>query len=212
MKWIFLSLGIIFFYSNLLQASNYKNIFNPLSGKFDAVNNLSSSTLPSGSTNYIQNNPIGVQVATFSVQSGTITGSAYFASQSGNVAIGVSTASEKLHVQGNNYTSGEFIEGTGSPSQTGTFGLTVINKTSNFTADGNSTVYLVDASAGNVVATIPLASGKINRIYIIHKTDSSINSITLAPTGSDLIRGASSLIITAPHNWVQIISDGSGWH
>lgn len=69
MKWLFLLL----FLSVPASAEQTKTTFNPFTGKLDYITVLSSNTLPAGSTQYIQNNPVDVQEATM-----TITGKAAF--------------------------------------------------------------------------------------------------------------------------------------
>lgn len=59
--------------SSISKAERLKQIFNPAFGGGDFYTQLDSTTLPSGSTQYIQNNPSSVQTATM-----TITGPATF--------------------------------------------------------------------------------------------------------------------------------------
>lgn len=53
--------------TGLLHAETLKQIFNPAFGGGDFYTQLDSDTLPGDSTNYIQNNPSVVQVATMSI-------------------------------------------------------------------------------------------------------------------------------------------------
>jgi hypothetical protein len=69
----------------------------------------------------------------------------------------------------------------------------------------------VNASGGAVTVTLPAASSNNGRNYIIKKTDSSLNSVTIARTGSDTIDGATSYTVLFQYDSVTLISTGSGW-
>ena len=75
MKKLFLSALLFLSASASLLAETTKQTFNPLTGKFDLITVLSSSTLPSGSTFYIQNTSNLQTGAGFNISSGTISGS-----------------------------------------------------------------------------------------------------------------------------------------
>jgi hypothetical protein len=64
MRWKIFSL--IFLASTCL-AESTKTTFNPFTGKLDFITKVDSTTLPGGSTQYIQNNPSTVQTATMSI-------------------------------------------------------------------------------------------------------------------------------------------------
>lgn len=64
MKW--LGLSLIFLAAPCL-AESTKTVFSPFTGKLDFITKVDSTTLPGGSTQYIQNNPSSVQVATMSI-------------------------------------------------------------------------------------------------------------------------------------------------
>lgn len=74
MKKLFLSALLFLSASASLLAETTSQEFNPLTGKFDLITVVSSSTLPSGSTFYIQNTNTLQDGSTFYVSSGTVKG------------------------------------------------------------------------------------------------------------------------------------------
>jgi len=85
----------------------------------------------------------------------------------------------------------------------------VVSKSSDYTASNNEFV-LVDASGGAVTITLPSPSsgGKVG----VKKTDSSTNTVTISPSGSETIDGASSLTIDTQYQSYTLISDGTNWY
>lgn len=74
-------------------------------------------------------------------------------------------------------------------------------------------VYPIDATSGNLVITLPPAQDYDHKKYIVKKTDSSANTVTITAAGSDLIDGAATKVLTTRYESVEIISDGvSNWH
>jgi hypothetical protein len=66
-KYLFVSLTCMTLTGISLGAEQTKTVFNPFTGNPDFITRLDSTTLPSGSTQYIQNNPLTVQTATMSI-------------------------------------------------------------------------------------------------------------------------------------------------
>lgn len=88
----------------------------------------------------------------------------------------------------------------------------VTTKSASFTASAEIQWYRVSASSGAVTATVPLAINSPGRTIGYIKTDSSSNAVTLTASGSDTIRGATTLILGAQYAAVIIKSDGiSAW-
>ena len=54
----------------------------------------------------------------------------------------------------------------------------------------------VDASAGNIVVTLPAATSVPGKKYNIKKIDSSTNTVTILPVGSDLIDDFCGVVIS----------------
>lgn len=90
--------------------------------------------------------------------------------------------------------------------------FTVTSKTSTFTA-GDIMIVLVDASAGDVVVNLPtVASGIANLArYIFKKIDSTVNLVTVNPSGAETIDGEATMIINTQYDAMQIIPFGTEW-
>jgi hypothetical protein len=69
----------------------------------------------------------------------------------------------------------------------------------------------VDASGAARTITLPTAVGITGRHYIIRKSDSSANAVTVDGDGSETINGALTHVMTAQYQTVSIMSDGAGW-
>lgn len=73
--------------------------------------------------------------------------------------------------------------------------------------------YGVDATSGNISATLPLAKNAKNKKYIVKKLDSSTHTVTVDAQGSDKIDGASTNVLTAQWQAILIQSDGiNNWY
>lgn len=64
--------ALLLFTASLCQAESTKPSYNPLTGRFDYITRVDSTSIPSGSTQYIQNTSALQSGATFYVSSGTI--------------------------------------------------------------------------------------------------------------------------------------------
>lgn len=88
---------------------------------------------------------------------------------------------------------------------------TPVSKTATFTADLVSGAYLVSASGGAVVANLPAVSGNAGLWYFIKKTDSSTNTVTIEPSGAEVVDGAANLILYTQDHAAIIYCDGATW-
>jgi hypothetical protein len=102
--------------------------------------------------------------------------------------------------------------GTDSPviPFSGILGLSIISHNTNLSTE---VVILADCSSVNLTLTLPTASGSDGRQYIIkdYKGKSSIHPITIQPTGTQTIDGASNKIINANYASFYVISNGANW-
>lgn len=73
-------------------------------------------------------------------------------------------------------------------------------KSSNFTADGNDTIYEVDCTSGDVTVTLPTSASAVGRPWTFIKIDSSANKIILDPSGAVNINGASTMNVSAQYS------------
>jgi len=77
--------------------------------------------------------------------------------------------------------------------------------------DTNHTV-LVNAAGGVKTVNLPAASGATGKTFIIKKTDSSSNNVTIDPNASETIDGSSTFVFNAQYRAVTLQCDGSNWH
>jgi hypothetical protein len=68
----------------------------------------------------------------------------------------------------------------------------------------------VDASGGAVTITLPPASKFTGKVYRVKKVDSSANTVTIVPDGSDVIDGAASIVLAA-YESAQLEAYETGW-
>jgi hypothetical protein len=83
-----------------------------------------------------------------------------------------------------------------------------VNKTANFTFNAFNTMYTVDATSGAVAATLPAATGT-GQVYVIEKTDSSANAVTVTRAGSDTIEGATTYVLAPQYDYVNLKDSAS---
>src|SRR6185437_682206 len=83
--------------------------------------------------------------------------------------------------------------------------LAQVTKTANYTALTTDQVILADATAGNIVITLPAASSEGARELFVKKIDSSANTVRIAAAGTDTIDGAASVTLSLQYAWIDII-------
>ena len=81
----------------------------------------------------------------------------------------------------------------------------------NYTATASDRVILCDATGNSITVSLPSASGITGRVYTIKRIDSSANTVTIDPDGSETIDGASTYSLSSQWDFVTIVSDGSNW-
>lgn len=88
----------------------------------------------------------------------------------------------------------------------------VITKTASFTAASLlSTIYLVDASAGAVTATLPTAIGRRGVRHTFKKTDASANAVTIDPASTQTVDGQLTHVLSNQYDMVKVVSDDANW-
>lgn len=88
----------------------------------------------------------------------------------------------------------------------------VATKTADYTANISDYMILCNAASGNIVITLPAAAGIKGKIYIVKKTDSSANTVTIDGNAAETIDGSATSIIQAQNTAVCIVSDNTNWH
>jgi hypothetical protein len=82
--------------------------------------------------------------------------------------------------------------------------------TQDHTVTGGDHTIFVNANSTNITVTLPTAANILGRQYAIKRVDSSVNSVTITPDGSETIEGASSMTLPDQRSIV-IQSDNNNW-
>lgn len=100
--------------------------------------------------------------------------------------------------------------------------LTGVAKTANFTVTARTSgstntgdarkLFLCDATAGIITASLPPASGNNGQLVAFKKTDISANKVTIDGNGSEKIDGQNTYDLLNQYNVVILSCDGTGWN
>lgn len=82
--------------------------------------------------------------------------------------------------------------------------VTAISSNTTVTATSN-TVYICDASGGNITFTLPAASNS-NKLFRVKKVDSSTNTVIITRAGSDTIDGATTYTLTVQYQAADVVA------
>lgn len=107
--------------------------------------------------------------------------------------------------------SGALIEAPAHRINIGGIGLNVTATSANLLLTDNMCVIAVDTTAGNVTINLPTANvSRKGKVFMIKKI-SAANTLTIDPSGTQLIDGAETRAVTT--QWVtnRIICDGTQW-
>lgn len=88
--------------------------------------------------------------------------------------------------------------------------LTTVSVTATGTLDVTKNVSFIDATSGDVVATLPTAVGNTGSFIHTKRVDSSVNTVTIDTTGSETIDNYTDITLAENQN-LMIISDGTNW-
>lgn len=72
-------------------------------------------------------------------------------------------------------------------------------------------ILLYDATSAAFTATLPTAASVAGKTYILKKTDSSFNAVTIATTSSQTIDGVVGTTLNTQNEILVVFSDGSNW-
>ena len=94
----------------------------------------------------------------------------------------------------------------------GAFGSGVTAVAADVTLDDTIYSAFIDATAAPRLGNLPLGSTiSAGRAYLIQKTDASGNTVTVTPSGGDLINGAATLALTAQREATLVTWNGTEW-
>jgi len=82
---------------------------------------------------------------------------------------------------------------------------------SNYAALSTDTIILANAATAPFSITLPTAVGVNGKNYIVKKTDSTENVVTLATTSGQTIDGMANDLIATPLESDTYVSDGANW-
>lgn len=92
--------------------------------------------------------------------------------------------------------------------------LSSITKTTSYTAtSSNRDNYIkCDTSGGSWTLTLPVASTVGDGFQLFaKKIDNTANTVTITPSGGNLVDGSATYALSAIHGWVQLYCDGTQW-
>jgi hypothetical protein len=101
----------------------------------------------------------------------------------------------------------------GGTNFSGAIGLALRTVTTNYTmSTGADCMVLADATSGVVTVTLPSAGGaNSSAIYMVKRTSSAANNVTVATTSSQTIDGATTKTLGSQYATIMVQSNGSNW-
>lgn len=120
------------------------------------------------------------------------------------IQVGVATSTTTLVINGS---------GSATASKIAQFSGAYLNRSSvsaSTVLTNNNDVVLVNAGGGAITITLPSPSD--GKLLYIKKTDSSVNLVSIIPSGVDLIDGTSQKTITGQYDAIELVSDGINWY
>src|SRR6185312_15605870 len=91
--------------------------------------------------------------------------------------------------------------------------VTLVLKTSSYTAQTSDEIILCDCSSNPITITLPTSASFGAHELLIAKTDSSSNAVTILASGSDTINGATTQSASAQYAGFDLFADGgSKWY
>lgn len=108
--------------------------------------------------------------------------------------------------------SGSFQTPVNTVDDWGSFGANIVTTSSaSYSALATDYTILANAASNNITVNLPAASGCTRRIYVIKKTDNSVNTVTVDANSTETIDGALTYVLTAQWESVTIQSNGTSW-
>lgn len=111
-----------------------------------------------------------------------------------------------------NQSNSTYIQGRAVGGEASILLVTGTAKVITTTGDDDATIYLCDATDGNMTISLPdVADFPIGIPITFKKIDSTANTVTLDADGTSLIDGAGTLVIVTQYDAPRIVSDGANW-
>jgi hypothetical protein len=112
----------------------------------------------------------------------------------GNVAVGTTSTTSRLHVEGAISTA-----------------ISTISTVGTYTVTPRDSTLLVNAVSGVITISLPTCADCTGRIYVIKKVDSSVNNVNITSAGSESIDGSATRSLTAQYQVIRVQSNGVNW-
>jgi len=90
--------------------------------------------------------------------------------------------------------------------------LASVAKTTTYVATATDGIILCDASGGAFTVTLPTAVGIAGKYYLVKKTDTSSNAVTVDGNGTETIDAVLSKYLRTYLDYVIVYSDGANWN
>lgn len=90
-------------------------------------------------------------------------------------------------------------------------GWATTSTSTDITTGTTQVIVRVDASGAARTITLPAAASSTRRVYVIKKSDSSVNTVTIDGNASETIDGATTRVISTQYAGVVISCNGTGW-
>lgn len=87
----------------------------------------------------------------------------------------------------------------------------IITVTADYSPGTNDYTLLCDATSVSFTVYLQTSVGILGKIYFVKKVDSTANTITIQPSGTETIQGATSLTLATQGDIYILQSDGSNW-
>jgi len=84
--------------------------------------------------------------------------------------------------------------------------------TSDYSPTSGDFTILADGTSNAITINLPLCTASNRQLYNIKKIDSTVNKITVDPSGAELIDNDSTVVISSQWNNIFIQCDGVKWH
>ena len=117
------------------------------------------------------------------------------------------TASNETVIGNSSTVSAEIKGNLKSNGQT----LSIVFKSSNYTALATDEIIIGDASSGVITITLPTAIGILGRTYTVKRKNAGSNVVIVGTTSSQTIDNQNSYSIPEQGYFVKVISDGANW-
>ena len=88
----------------------------------------------------------------------------------------------------------------------------IVSKTSAYTLTANDSVILADSTGAAFTLTLPAVAGTSGTVYTVLRVNAGANNVTIDGNASETINGATTYVLTAQWQAVEIISNGTAWY